>query len=818
MRRGERLVAVASVVLIIVAAFPLAPVAAVGEEPPAISVSKDGPASAPRGGSFAFSITVAAGDQPLANVVLTDLLPASIVFQSALPPPTTTSPLAWSIGALGPGEQAAITLDVSHDFASGSGSVVNVATAQGELADGSIVLAQDDHAVEIEPIGSLAVIAHIDGGINPYNPVFRDDSPLGKAHPCLYVPGYPCSAPALSLSLNEASFDAAFTKDKPIWDELLRQWNNTTRDPAKANKSERDLLTGKMFWIPGTKIVGALRMTTGGHNCTAYDPPPAVLNRPNINQTDPVRSIVATNNSDSDRVTANVTINKTSPQNSTVGSNQFPITFFKDGFGCPDYPILDDHGHATMTATRMGGNQGSLCPECRIVSIEGLGGSSTKWAADQGWVDVQTNSWLNLVPPPLNQQADTTTAAFKDAQDKMLVFAASGNGAAYINGVAPTPTEILSTAAPGVILVGAHDNGYAALWSGAPAHVVADGYGGLRGENKGLGFGPHPVSCCTSAASPYAAGGGAAIVLAARQILGDIGTGLRPVYDSSGNLVTDKAIANGTAPAGLTGILAKGYLTLDEAKDLVKHTAEARPLEGKDDGLLHWAATGNPTSGNTPQYISTWGPGANPFCQGCTTSPVKWSDVPASVAAYASIGFGAINERSVALAGDVLQGITPVPDRSDVDAFFAAEAQVREHFFKDSVFEEVPPLPDLGGGPILGNETIHGGNPATGFGAGLTESSWVVTGVLSLQGVDGVVLAIPAGSAGKTLSASGISDFDDILLHDLDIYFYGANRIKMVGGSATGDADESAVIPVGAAYVVVDLFLGAEVDVTVTIA
>lgn len=641
-----------------------------------------------------------------------------------------------------------------------------------------------DHADVGTGHDPIVVIAHIDGGINPYNPVFRDDGPLAYVHPCNYIAGYPCSVPELKLSLNESSFSAAFALDKPIWDNLLARWNNA---------SDRANISGKPFWISGTKIVAAVRMGaggTGGPDCQLTQMPTAIAI-----QKDPTGF-----NNTSQPLIINPGGNPTSVgPNGVVWSSIFPITVGGKS-SCPDYPILDEHGHATMTATRMGGNDGSLCPECRIVSIEGLGGASTKWAADQGWIDVQTNSWLGLIPPPLDQQTGgTTTSAFIHAQDKMLVFAASGNGAAYLSGFAPTPTEVLSTAAPGVILVGAHDNGYVTQWSGAPAHVVADGYGGNRGENQGFGFGPHPVSCCTSAASPYAAGGGAAIVLEARQLLGDKGTGLRVVG-------AEKALAVNLSKANVyAGPLSDGILTLDEAKSLIEHTAEARPLEGANDGLLHWVATGD-LSSESASYIPTFGPGANPFCNGCWTSPVKWADVPADVPAYVSIGYGAINERSVALAADVLAGTETEPTRADVDDFFAAEAIVRAPFFGPVSVPGVIPS-----GPVLGSGTIHLPAPQSRSGPGMTEGSWTTTGSFAAQGVDGLVVALPADAPGKTITAAGVSPFDETLGHDLDIYFYDAQRGFVGGASET--PDESTVVPAGAAFAVVDLFLGAEVDV-----
>ncbi|MHB8604348.1 MAG: hypothetical protein ACYDCK_03750, partial [Thermoplasmatota archaeon] len=112
---------------------------------------------------------------------------------------------------------------------------------------------------------------------------------------------------------------------------------------------------GQLYWIPGTRIVGGISFANGGTDC------PRLTTIPPISGIEPLI--------------------------------------------CPDYKILDDNGHGSMTASRMAGNPHSLCPECRIVEIEGLGAKEVLWAASQGWIDVQTNSWLSLIPAPADGAA-----------------------------------------------------------------------------------------------------------------------------------------------------------------------------------------------------------------------------------------------------------------------------------------------------------------------------------------------------------------------------------------------------------------------------
>lgn len=91
---------------------------------------------------------------------------------------------------------------------------------------------------EATPIGPQAVVGIIDTGINPYHVDFRDKSSLAWLHPSEYLPGFPTDAEALVLNLTDkGSARDAFEADRKVWESV---------EP------------GRLYWIPGTKIAGAI--------------------------------------------------------------------------------------------------------------------------------------------------------------------------------------------------------------------------------------------------------------------------------------------------------------------------------------------------------------------------------------------------------------------------------------------------------------------------------------------------------------------------------------------------------------------------------
>jgi hypothetical protein len=384
--------------------------------------------------------------------------------------------------------------------------------------------------------GSNAVVSVIDTGINPYHLTFRDDSARARKHPSTYIPGFPKDAVALRLSLNEKDYPAAVKRDcKRVWSKVE---------------------TGKLYWVPGTKIVGAISFEEQDNvDCSNLD----------LEQT----------------------------------------------FGFSGR-ILDRNGHGTMTASRAASIEYGGCPDCLLVAVQGFNNDAVAWAADHaGWIDAQSNSWGPFVP------AWTPTAALallwndpefvetvESAARKHLSFWASGNGALTRGGVLGHPTTIDPRMTPSVVMVGGHDSGYVTTWHDAPPHVVSDICNCWAAYRNKIEESDDTVGSGTSSATPFAAGGAARILLEARRILRDNDTG-----------VNKGIVAKGPKALVADGPLADGNFTLEEWKRLVFETATPRPEGQREDGppcgpvegLLIYSATPvkwTDVPDDFPEYLS----------------------------------------------------------------------------------------------------------------------------------------------------------------------------------------------------------------------
>lgn len=361
-----------------------------------------------------------------------------------------------------------------------------------------------------------AVVALQDTGINPYHEVFRDPSPRALQYPGTYIPGYPAGAKPLNLTLDAANYRAAVKKDCNLW---------------------RSLKRGQLYYVPGTRIVGAISFQrTGALTCptTATDP---------------------------------------------TGS---PF-------------VLDTNGHGTMTASRAGSSEYGACRDCLIVSVQfpSAAGDAAPYIyealdwldANASWIDAESHSWGPIAYGAWDPtgQADIYAAGPELARrsernaQAHLAFWSSGNGLAGRGGVVGLPgTETDPQIGPSAISVGGHDSGYVSSWPGFPPTVVSDDCNDWGAYSNSLTKSADTVGSGTSSATPFAAGGAVRILRDAREILGDTSTG-----------VHDGVVASG--PAGLVpepSPLADGRLTLAEWRALVLKTASPRPVAQPEDGPI----------------------------------------------------------------------------------------------------------------------------------------------------------------------------------------------------------------------------------------
>lgn len=373
------------------------------------------------------------------------------------------------------------------------------------------------------PTAVQGVVAVIDTGINPYNVVFRDRSPLAQRYPGSYLPGYPKNVPALRLTLDAPSYDAALRAD------CDRVWKHVR--------------LGQLYWIPGTKIVGAISFMPSLETACA---------------------------------------------------------------GTTATTILDAAGHGTMTASRAVATGYGACPQCRVVEVQavkdGFGVNTlsddaeaarrgVQWAGDNsGWIDAQSNSWGPAAPyDPTGQTgilsgSSSLARTVENAAHRQLAFFASGNGAANLDAPPPRPTIGYAQVTPSALVVGGEDSGHALTWPNVPVHLAQDACQNWGASATSTTASADTIGGGTSSATPYVAGSAVRELIEARRLLGDHRTGIH-----------GQVAATGQPTA--RGPLADGVLTLAEWRRVLLTTATTRPVAQPSDG---------PTCGTTSNIGPQW--------------------------------------------------------------------------------------------------------------------------------------------------------------------------------------------------------------------
>jgi hypothetical protein len=296
-----------------------------------------------------------------------------------------------------------------------------------------------------------------------------------------------------------------------------------------------------------------------------------------------------------------------------------------------------------------------MCPSCKIVFLqwnEHSTADNIEWFSRQPYIDLTSHSYYDAfingaLKEPGEKQRIGSVAL------RQPVFAAGGNGLAGFLGFVGEPSNLeVPAGAPNVIVVGAHDNGMVTLWSATMPNVVADGNKDPAANWSSMTRVDPTGGSGTSSATPYAAGTFARMLLEARDLVHDAGTGNR-----NGDLV----VAGPHAHLPSSGPLASGTLTVRTAEIVFFHTAKSRPVKDTNDGEACDVTSADLT------------------CILYPTLPAQWSTLPEPIPAYYFVGYGQVGNVTLPHALHVLDGTEPMPDRSTEDSIWALDQEARSH-------------------------------------------------------------------------------------------------------------------------------------------
>lgn len=345
----------------------------------------------------------------------------------------------------------------------------------------------------------FVVIAVVDTGINPYHQEFAAEGypdhrvDLG-AHPSTYVEEYPREADALELSLGAPSYDDALAADEGTWEGVEE---------------------GRLYWIPGTKIIGA------------YDDGGGI-------QSDPHNVLDEHGHGTKSAGVA---------AGNTTGSCDRCLIVAVEGTGGLSWALAQPW--IDLVTNSWGNLANAGVPTAGIATVDPFGifgeraaknthaavgrGQTTLFAAGNGLVNAFATPETTLTSPYTGPDWVMTVGAIWRHADE------EGNC-----GCPDDESIILASGKPVDV------SSYALGEIPAPTAESVDGYDDHSG---------------TSAATPITAGVMGDVLHHAREQVGDRTGGTR-----------DDAVAEGR-PSG-TGLLADGVLTRAELEDVVKRTAE----------------------------------------------------------------------------------------------------------------------------------------------------------------------------------------------------------------------------------------------------
>lgn len=316
---------------------------------------------------------------------------------------------------------------------------------------------------------AVTVIGIADTGINPYHLEFSattypDPDVLALTnnftrHPSEYIPGYPADAPAIPITLGQGYFPAA---DEPLW-------------------TPENLPEGTLFWIPGTKIIGAW---DAGNAASLTEE--LVDNRPD------------------------------------------------------SHPILDENGHGSGSASVSAGNRYGYCPTCLLMVVEDL---DETVATQFSWVDITSHSFGYIAGLPIGLVEGPNIPTRNATERGQTVLFAAGNGIGNAFDV-PQATYVSDQTGPDWnITVGAirRDNQRAIIGDGIPVHISAWGDGNLPSACRTGTVGQCAFGG-TSAATPYTAGVFGTVLTEVRRAIGDGAAGQKPGQVVAAGLPVDESV------------------------------------------------------------------------------------------------------------------------------------------------------------------------------------------------------------------------------------------------------------------------------------
>lgn len=300
--------------------------------------------------------------------------------------------------------------------------------------------------------------------------------------------------------------------------------------------------------------------------------------------------------------------------------------------------ILDDNGHGTATASIAAGSTIGSCPTCLVVVVEGLGDESLRWAMEQDWIDIVSNSWnyclvtcavdTGAFPGAPVTPVDPARSRRAVEEGRTVLFAA-GNGMTNMFVVPQTTYANANTGPDWIVTVGAADasSGSTVVGTGRPVDIVSFGYdwkGASHTSMTAVGS-----FSGTSSSTPLAAGVFGYVLQGARAALNDTTEGPR-----GGGV-----IARGEAPGdlGSGSVLADGSLSRAEWERAVYLTAR------KANGV----------------------------------GPVVPTTLPDSAAYFLYAGYGLVDHETAEDAMNVVLGRQDAPTKTAEDQWAAVDSAIR---------------------------------------------------------------------------------------------------------------------------------------------